>query len=269
MDLRNKDINIEKQLNNMSMHNFTGMFSIFILTLVDSFFLSHYNQESLSAAMFVAPFIFITVTFFIGVSNAKILYFSKRIDYGIKKSTEQSNYLDNIILFVLIIFCFIVYINAENIITLFNPHESIKNLAIDYFKIHYIAIPFCIFNALKTGFLKSQGDSKTNAKTMIMGSIINLILDPNFIIYLDMGVQGAAIATAISWTSSSIFIYILLRYKKELSFKYQKFKNRRNFQFKRLFNINNERLFFNRFIFRINSINIFYIFILFKCNKSL
>jgi putative MATE family efflux protein len=53
--------------------------------------------------------------------------------------------------------------------------------------------------------------------TMLIGAVLNIFLDPVFIVVLDMGVRGAAIATVISVTASSIFLlYYLLSGKSEI-----------------------------------------------------
>ena len=65
-------------------------------------------------------------------------------------------------------------------------------------------------------FINSQGFGSTGMMTVLLGAIINLILDPIFIFLLGMGVQGAALATVIAQTCSAIWVLVFLRGKKAI-----------------------------------------------------
>ena len=59
-------------------------------------------------------------------------------------------------------------------------------------------------------FINSQGFGRTGMMTTLLGAVINLILDPVFIFVLDMGVQGAALATVIAQTCSAVWVLVFL-----------------------------------------------------------
>jgi len=59
-------------------------------------------------------------------------------------------------------------------------------------------------------FINAQGFGKTGMMTTLLGAVINLILDPVFIFVLDMGVQGAALATVIAQTCSAVWVLAFL-----------------------------------------------------------
>src|SRR3712207_9124436 len=63
------------------------------------------------------------------------------------------------------------------------------------------ALPISIFSTINVtsgNIAVSQGAAKVSLKAMIVGSVLNMILDPVFIYKFDLGVKGAAIATLIS-----------------------------------------------------------------------
>ena len=60
-------------------------------------------------------------------------------------------------------------------------------------------------------FINAQGFGRTGMMTVLLGAVINLILDPIFIFLLDMGVQGAALATVIAQTCSAVWVLVFLR----------------------------------------------------------
>lgn len=59
-------------------------------------------------------------------------------------------------------------------------------------------------------YINAQGFGKTGMMTTLLGAVINLILDPIFIFTLDMGVQGAALATVIAQVCSAIWVLYFL-----------------------------------------------------------
>ena len=59
-------------------------------------------------------------------------------------------------------------------------------------------------------FINAQGFGKTGMMTTLLGAVINLILDPIFIFGLNMGVQGAALATVIAQTCSAAWVLVFL-----------------------------------------------------------
>lgn len=66
-----------------------------------------------------------------------------------------------------------------------------------------------VFALLSTGmnqFIICQGFSKVGMKSVLMGAVLNIILDPIFIFFLNLGVKGAAIATVLSQMASCIYV---------------------------------------------------------------
>ncbi len=55
-------------------------------------------------------------------------------------------------------------------------------------------------------FINTQGFAKIGMKTVMIGAVINIILDPIFIFGLKMGVKGAALATIIAQSASALWV---------------------------------------------------------------
>ncbi|MEG1616706.1 MAG: MATE family efflux transporter [Bacteroidales bacterium] len=86
----------------------------------------------------------------------------------------------------------------DQILRAFGATEITLPYARDYLK---IIIPFTVLNNLGFGFnnmMRASGYPKKAMYTMLISALANVILDPIFIFVLDMGIQGAAIATVIS-----------------------------------------------------------------------
>lgn len=81
----------------------------------------------------------------------------------------------------------------------------------DYLRIIAIAAPFAVVANTFGILFRSEGKPMIAMVGMLMGNLINIVLDPVFILGFDMGAGGAAVATAIGQIASCLFyiIYIL------------------------------------------------------------
>lgn len=84
---------------------------------------------------------------------------------------------------------------------------------------------FNVFNVTMNNIVASEGAAKTTMCALLLGAVLNIGLDPVFIFGLDMGVAGAAIATAISqFVSTLVYLTYALRKKSAFSFSIKEFK---------------------------------------------
>ncbi len=94
----------------------------------------------------------------------------------------------------------------RDLLVWFGGSEQTIPYAEDYL---YFAIPANLLASLSFGFnavMRASGYPRKAMVTMMIGALANVILDPIFIFWLDMGIQGAAIATVISMTLSASFV---------------------------------------------------------------
>ena len=68
----------------------------------------------------------------------------------------------------------------------------------DYISIYLLGTVFVMISLSMNGFNNCQGFARTGMLTVLIGALINIVLDPVFIFVFGMGVKGAAIATVIS-----------------------------------------------------------------------
>ncbi len=94
----------------------------------------------------------------------------------------------------------------EDILVWFGGSEQIIPYAKEYL---YIVIPTNLLTSLSFGFnavMRASGYPKKAMITMLIGALINTILDPIFIFWLDMGIRGAAYATVIAMAVSTTYV---------------------------------------------------------------
>ena len=96
----------------------------------------------------------------------------------------------------------------------FGASEATLPYASAYLSIYALGTLFVQITLGMNAFITAQGFAKISMYTVLIGAICNIILDPLFIFGLDLGVQGAAMATIISQALSSIWIMSFLRGKK-------------------------------------------------------
>ena len=98
------------------------------------------------------------------------------------------------------------YMSGETLLLLFGASADTLPYALEYLNI-YILGTVCVMISLGlNAFISAQGFAKISMTTVMIGAIINTILDPIFIFGFDMGVRGAAWATFISQCVSALWV---------------------------------------------------------------
>lgn len=103
---------------------------------------------------------------------------------------------------------------AVPLLTLFGASDNTLPYALSYLRI-YVVGTLCVMISLGLNpFITTQGFSDVAMKTVIIGAVCNIILDPVFIFLLEMGVQGAALATILSQGVSAVWVLFFLNGKR-------------------------------------------------------
>ena len=103
---------------------------------------------------------------------------------------------------------------AEDMLMLFGASENTIGYALDYILIYSLGTVFVQMTLGLNAYITAQGFANTSMLTVLIGAVLNIILDPIFIFVFDMGVKGAATATIISQCASMIWILCFLTGKK-------------------------------------------------------
>lgn len=113
--------------------------------------------------------------------------------------------------------CFIVgYFFRKPILFAFGASEESYFFADQYLKIYIWGTAFSMISTGLNGYINAQGFPKVGMATTLIGAVVNIILDPIFIFTLDMGVEGAALATVISQGISCAWVLFFLTGKKAI-----------------------------------------------------
>ncbi|MBS4020993.1 MAG: MATE family efflux transporter [Dethiobacter sp.] len=92
------------------------------------------------------------------------------------------------------------------LLRLFAASDNILPYGREYMTIILFGTVFQVFSFGVNNFIRAEGNPKTAMFTMLIGAVLNLILDPIFIFVLGLGVAGAAWATIISQAVSALWV---------------------------------------------------------------
>jgi putative MATE family efflux protein len=98
----------------------------------------------------------------------------------------------------------------------FGASENTIGFAVDYMNIYAVGTLFVQLSLGMNAFISAQGFAKVSMLTVLIGAVLNIVLDPVFIFLFGMGVRGAALATIISQAVSAVWVIHFLTGKKTL-----------------------------------------------------
>lgn len=110
----------------------------------------------------------------------------------------------------------IILIFQKPLLYLFGASEETISLAMSYITIYALGTVFVQITLGMNAYINTQGFAKMGMCTVVIGAVLNIILDPIFIFIFDMGVQGAALATIIAQGVSAAWVLKFLFSKKSI-----------------------------------------------------
>ncbi len=147
----------------------------------------------------VFPLTMVCLAFALMFGDGGAAYLSLKL--GEKKPKEAAKGVGNAItisVIVSILICVGYLIFLPQLLNLFGCTDNLREYALSYGGIIVLGLPFMMIGSTLNSIIRADGNPKYAMTSMVAGAILNIILDPIFIFPLNMGVQGAAIATVIS-----------------------------------------------------------------------
>lgn len=208
---------IPKALMAMGIPTMLGMMVNAVYNLVDAYFVGGLGTSQMGAISVVYPLGQVVVGLGLLFGNGASSYLSRLLGKGDK---EKANQVASTALYgsvtagtVMIILSMIF---LRPILKLLGATDSIMPYAVTYAGIYIISCIFNVFNVTMNNIVTSEGAAKTTMCALMTGAILNIGLDPLFIYVFDMGVAGAAIATAISQIVSTSVYLVFVQKKKSI-----------------------------------------------------
>ena len=118
----------------------------------------------------------------------------------------------------------IAYFFLPKLVYMFGCTENVYQYAVDYGKIIILGAPFMIIYSALSQLIRADGSPKYSMVLLVVGAILNIILDPIFIFTFNMGVKGGAIATVIGQIVSFVMAILYLKKVKSVKLEKESFK---------------------------------------------
>lgn len=141
-----------------------------------------------------------------GAPRASILMGKKDLD-------SAENILGNCFtmqIIISVLLTLIMFFGNRTFLMAFGASENTIEYAVSYMNIYSLGTIFVQLTLGMNAFITAQGFAKTGMYSVLIGAVINIILDPIFIFACHMGVRGAALATIISQACSCIWVLSFL-----------------------------------------------------------
>lgn len=212
---------IPKALLALGLPTMIGMLINALYNLVDSYFVGGLGTEQMGAITVAFPLGQVVVGLGLLFGNGAAAYLSRLLGSGDKKTANKvastALYCSVLIGAAVILGCVIF---LKPILRATGALESVMPYAVTYTGIYITFSIFNVFNVTMNNIVSSEGAAKTAMCALMSGALLNVVLDPIFIYTLDLGVAGAAIATAISQIVSTI-VYLCYIFRKKSVFNFR------------------------------------------------
>lgn len=219
---------IVKHIIHMSILSAIGLLSIFLVDLVDLYFLSLLGEEELASAVgFAGTILFFTIAISIGLMIAMGALVSRSV--GEENIGAACQYTVNILVICLALGSavgFLVWIFIPDLLTMMGAKDRTLELATDYLRIIVPSLPVLCIGMSASGALRAVGDAKNAMYVTLFAGFINATLDPLFIFTFGWGIKGAAWASVAARVGMMVLAMHWVRNKHNLicRFQYDKFK---------------------------------------------
>ena len=214
-----------------------GPFSIAVIAListgiVDTIYLGRLTDEArpnlgvmaLAAIGFAFPLTFLGNSANIGLGAGTLSAISRALGQGdIERARRHGAAAILLALTVMTILVTLMLIALPHVLTMMGAKGEIKHMAAQYALISFPGLVIISVAAMSNNILRAGGEAALPSSIMIMGAVINIILDPFLIFgwgpFPRMEIQGAALATLIGNTAGAIFGFsIVFFHRKVISF---------------------------------------------------
>ena len=184
-----------------------GILIMSIYAIVDTIFVGRWiGSIGIAAITVVFPISFLISSFgmAVGIGGSSVL--SRAL--GEEDEEKAQNTFGNQVLLTLLLatsFMVLGFIFEDEILAIFGGKGDVLKPAKEYFHIVLYGVPFLAWAMMANNVIRAEGYPKVAMITLIVPAILNVILDPLFILVFDWGMAGAAWATTLGYASSALF----------------------------------------------------------------
>ncbi len=210
------DKSVRRTLFAMAFPMLAGTFALNAYNLTDTWFVAQLGTLPLAAMGFIFPVVMLIGCIVRGIGTGVTTLVSHAV--GRYDHEDAALLVTHGLIFTFIItaaLSVIGYVCISPIFRRLGADGDTLPLIAAYMRIWYIGAPFMSLPMIGNGILVSVGDSKAASRLMMLGMILNIVLDPimifGFFSFPAMGIEGAALATVIARIVGTVWLFFLLR----------------------------------------------------------
>lgn len=191
-----------------------------VYNMVDTYFIAQTGNTNLVAGISLCAPVFtfmIALGDILGLGGSSVIsrLFGRQLDGDGKRLSVfcfYGSFLGGIVIAVILLLL------RQPILLLLGADTETLSYASQYYSYLALGAPFIIFSYAPNNLLRTEGFSSASMVGTVLGSVVNMVLDPIFIFSLGMGAAGAAIATVLgNLCADMFFVWFLLTRSKKLS----------------------------------------------------
>lgn len=209
---------IPKAYMKMALPVVMGMIVTLIYNLVDTYFIAKTGNTSLIAGVSVCAPLFtllLAIGDIFGIGGSSVI---SRIlgTHDIESARKKSTFCFYVAIISGLLFTILMLIFKAPMLKLLGTSEITYEYANQYYTFLILGSTFIIFSLVPSNLLRAEGKALESMIGSVIGTVVNIILDPIFIFTLGLGAAGAAIATIIGYIVTCIFFIIYINNKSDI-----------------------------------------------------
>ena len=195
-----------------------SMLMVLLYNLADTVFIGQTNNALMVTAVSLATpvfLLFMAIGMLFGIGGTSFI--SRRLgegDYHTAKRASSFCFWSGLVIGVICLIGIIIF--AEPVARAVGASDDSLEFTKQYLIIVAFGIPFLIISNAFSNIIRAEGHPKTAMTGMIIGNLVNIILDPIMILSFGWDVAGAAIATVLGNVVSAVFYLLHLCSKRSL-----------------------------------------------------
>ena len=186
----------------------TGMLMMSLYNIVDTIYVGRgVGPLGLAAVTIAFPIMILQMALgqMVGIGAASVI--SRNLGAGNVRRAARA--LGNTVALTVgagIVVTLVFLPNSAAFLHLMGASDAVLPYAKDYLDVILIGAIFATYPMAMNNLVRAEGNAKVAMKVMIFGALVNIVLDPIFIFWLGMGVQGAAVATVIAHIATTVYV---------------------------------------------------------------
>lgn len=207
-----------------------GMAIQALYNVVDTIYVGHVSKEALAALSLAFPVQMVLIAVAVGTGVGTSSLISRLLGEGKEKAADMV--ATNIVAAIFVysaVFAVLGFFFSEAVVRVFTEDPLLIEFSSSYLRIIIVGSIALFFPMITNNILRGEGNTFLPMITLVIGAVLNIILDPFLIFGIGpfprMEVEGAALATVIARLISGVYIaLILLKGQNQITLRFAKFK---------------------------------------------